>query len=219
MARPSKYTHRTTDAQGGSGYHPPRSAAPEIPLPLKRIIIQALDGKELKQWFQQWTKVQSLAIAQNFFIFLKQAGLFNSQSKLRELFVLVRQPLILHLLGILHREGLLDDELLSLAANNRKSSLLWEIHHRLSRWLLGYPLTSGIKRMLLRSGLAHIHQTPEAIANLLANRHPQDLLEQMQAITLKILHSQRHQIILPGKFNPLPEFYFKIRDLENAASA
>ncbi len=192
--------------------------APEIPLPLKRIIIQPLDAEELKQWFQQWTKVQSLAIAQNFFTFLKQAGLFASRSKLRELSVLVRQPLILHLLGILHREGLLDDELLHLAAANKpKSSLLWEIHHRLSRWLLGYPLTGGIKTMLLRSGLAHIHRTPEAIANLLASRHPQDLLEQMQAIALKILHSQRHQISLAEEANTLPGFYFKIRDLESAA--
>ena len=191
--------------------------APEIPLPLKRIIIQPLDAEELKQWFQQWAKVQSLAIAQNFFTFLKQAGLFTSQSRLRELSVLVRQPLMLHLLGILHRDGLLDDELLQLAANTQKSSLLWEIYHRLSRWLLGYPLIGGIKTMLLRSGLAHIHRTPEAIANLLANRHPQDLLEQMQAIALKILHSQRHQIKLAGEFNTLPAFYFKIRDLENAA--
>ncbi|MCC5608066.1 pentapeptide repeat-containing protein [Nostoc sp. CHAB 5834] len=193
--------------------------APEIPLPLKRIIIQPLDAEELKQWFQQWTKVQSLAIAQNFFTFLKQAGLFADRSKLRELSVLIRQPLTLHLLGILHREGLLDDELLHLAANNPKSSLLWEIHHRLSRWLLSYPLTGGIKTMLLRSGLAHIHRTPEAIANLLANRHPQDLLEQMQAIALKILHSQRHQINLTGEFNTLPAFYFKIRDLESAAKS
>ncbi|WP_375506885.1 pentapeptide repeat-containing protein [uncultured Nostoc sp.] len=191
--------------------------APEIPLPLKRIIIQPLDAEELKQWFQQWTKVQSLAIAQNFFTFLKQAGLFASQSKLRELSVLVRQPLMLHLLGILHREGLLDDELLHLAANNPKSSLLWEIHHRLSRWLLGYPLTGGIKTMLLRSGLAHIYRTPEAIANLLASRHPQDLLEQMQAIALKILHSQRHQINLAEEANTLSGFYFKIWNLESAA--
>ncbi len=193
--------------------------APEIPLPLRRIIIQPFDVDELKQWFQQWAKVQSLAIAQNFFTLLKQAGLFTNQSKLRELSALIRQPLMLHLLGILHRDGLLDDELLQLAANAPKSSLLWEIHHRLSRWLLGYPLTGGIKTMLLRSGSAHIHRTPEAIANLLANRHPQDLLEQMQAIALKILHSQRHQINLAGEFNPLPGFYFKIRDLESAAKS
>ncbi|WP_306557889.1 NACHT domain-containing protein [Nostoc sp. 'Peltigera malacea cyanobiont' DB3992] len=47
-----------------------------LPLLLRRIIIQPLDAEELKQWFQQWAKVQSLAIAQNFFTFLKQTGLF-----------------------------------------------------------------------------------------------------------------------------------------------
>ncbi|MEH2354210.1 pentapeptide repeat-containing protein [Nostoc sp.] len=191
----------------------------ELPLLLRRIIIQPLDVDEFKQWFQQWAKVQSLPIAQNFFTLLKQAGLFNSQSKLSELCPLVRQPLMLHLLGILHREGLLDDELLQLAANTQKSFLLWEIHHRLSRWLLGYPLIGGIKTMLLRSGTAHIHRTPEAIANLLANRHPQDLLEQMQAIALKILHSQRHQINLAGEFNSLPAFYFKVWNVESAAKS
>ncbi|MBN3892599.1 MAG: pentapeptide repeat-containing protein [Nostoc sp. JL31] len=191
----------------------------ELPLLLRRIIIQPLDGDELKQWFQQWAKVQSLPIAQNFFTLLKQAGLFASQSRLKELSALVRQPLMLHLLGILHREGLLDDELLQLAANTQKSFLLWEIHHRLSRWLLGYPLIGGIKTMLLRSGSAHIHRTPEAIANLLANRHPQDLFEQMQAIALKILHSQRHQINLAGEFNSLPGFYFKIWDVESSGES
>ncbi|MHC5856706.1 pentapeptide repeat-containing protein [Nostoc sp.] len=191
----------------------------ELPLLLKRIIIQPLDVDELKQWFQQWAKVQSLPIAQNLFTLLKQSGVFASQSKLRELSALVRQPLMLHLLGILHRDGLLDDELLQLAANTQKSFLLWEIHHRLSRWLLGYPLIGGIKTMLLRSGSAHIHRTPEAIANLLAGRHPQDLLEQMQAIALKILHSQRHQINVTGEFKTLPEFYFKIRDVESSGES
>ncbi|MEH1778032.1 MAG: pentapeptide repeat-containing protein [Nostoc sp.] len=191
----------------------------ELPLLLKRIIIQPLDVDELKQWFQQWAKVQSLPIAQNLFTLLKQSGVFASQSKLRELSALVRQPLMLHLLGILHRDGLLDDELLQLAANTQKSFLLWEIHHRLSRWLLGYPLIGGIKTMLLRSGSAHIHRTPEAIANLLAGRHPQDLLEQMQAIALKILHSQRHQINVVGEFKTLPGFYFKIRDVESVTQS
>ncbi|MBN4006856.1 pentapeptide repeat-containing protein [Nostoc sp. LPT] len=191
----------------------------ELPLLLRRIIIQPLDVDELKQWFQQWAKVQSLPITQNFFTFLKQAGLFTSQSKLRELSALVRQPLMLHLLGILHREGLLDDELLQLAANTQKSFLLSEIHHRLSRWLLGYPLSGGFKTMLLRSGTAHIHRTPEAIANLLADRHPQDLLEQMQAIALKILHSQRYQINLAGEFNTLPAFYFKTWDVESSGES
>ncbi|MEH2078595.1 MAG: pentapeptide repeat-containing protein [Nostoc sp.] len=191
----------------------------ELPLLLRRIIIQPSDVDELKQWFQQWAKVQSLPITQNLFTFLKQAGLFTSQSKLRELSALVRQPLMLHLLGILHREGLLDDELLQLAANTQKSFLLSEIHHRLSRWLLSYPLSGGSKTMLLRSGTAHIHRTPEAIANLLAGRHPQDLLEQMQAIALKILHSQRYQINLASGFNTLPAFYFKISDVESSGES
>ncbi len=65
--------------------------------------------------------------------------------------------------------------------------------------------------MLLRSGSAHIHRTPEAIANLLCDRHPQDLLEQMQATALQILHSDRPQIHLSEKFPlpTLPSFYFK----------
>jgi len=193
--------------------------APEVSLPFRRITIQPLDVEELKQWFQQWAKVQSLAIAQNYFTFLKQTGLFASQSKFSEISAFVRQPLMLHLLGILHRDGLLDDELLQLSTNTQKSFLLWEIYHRLSRWLLGYPLTGGIKTMLLRSGSAHIHRTPEAIANLLAGRHPQNILEEMQAIALKILHSQRHQINVTGEFNNLPGFYFKIRDLESPAES
>ncbi|RCJ22633.1 hypothetical protein A6S26_21085 [Nostoc sp. ATCC 43529] len=183
---------------------------PEILLLFRRIAIQPFDVEELKQWFQQWTKVQSLAIAQNLFTFLKQAGLFG-KSKFPELSVFVRQPLMLHLLAILHREGLLDDELLQLTT---KAPLLWEIYYRLSRWLLGYPLTGGMKTMLLRSGFAHIHRTPEAIANLLDHRHAEDLLEQMQAIALKILHSQRYQI--NGEWKNLPGFYFEIRNWESS---
>ncbi|MDZ8081930.1 MAG: pentapeptide repeat-containing protein [Nostoc sp. DcaGUA01] len=182
----------------------------EVLVLFKRIAIQPFDVEELKQWFQQWTKVQLLPIAQNFFTFLKQAGLFG-KSKFPELSVFIRQPLMLHLLGILHREGLLDDELLQL---DTKAALLWEIHHRLSRWLLGYPLTGGMKTMLLRSGFAHIHRTPEAIANLLGDRHAEDLLEQMQAIALKILQSQRYQIY--EEWKNLPGFYFEVRDLESS---
>ncbi|MBE9039071.1 hypothetical protein [aff. Roholtiella sp. LEGE 12411] len=53
-----------------------------------------------------------------------------------------------------------------------------------------------------------------AIANLFSGRHPQDTLELMQAIALKILHSQRHLIDLTGKFHTLPGFYSKIPSLE-----
>lgn len=187
---------------------------PELLLLSRRIAIQPFDVEKLKLWFQQWTAIQSLPIAQNYFMFLKQAGLFAHNTKLAELSALIRQPLMLYLLGVLHRDGLLDDEILELATNTKQSTsatLLWEIHHRLSRWLLGYPLTEGMKTILLRSGSAHIHRTPAAIANLLSNRHPQDVLEQIQAIALKILHSDRHQVNLAQEFAPntLPAFYFR----------
>ncbi|HLO88050.1 MAG TPA: NACHT domain-containing protein, partial [Nostocaceae cyanobacterium] len=196
-----------------SGLQTLSEVAPELIAKTKRITIQPLDVDELRQWFQQWANVQSLPIAQNFFTFLKQAGLFASQPKLPKLSTLIRQPLMLYLFGVLHRDGLLDEELLQLATNNDKTSttaLLWEVYCRLSRWLLGYPHFDGMKTMLLRAGTAHINRTPEAIANLLAGRHPQDVLAQMQSIALKILHSDRQQINLPqGIDTPtLPHFYF-----------
>ncbi len=180
--------------------------SPEISLQWQQIAIQPLEADQLKRWFQQWATVQSLSIAQNYFTFLKQAGVLTSKSQLSELSNLVRQPLMLYLLGVLHRDGLLDNEVLQITS----TALLWEIYHRLSRWLLGYPLTGGIKTMLLRSGSAHIHRTPEAIANLLFGRYPQDLLAQMQAITLQILHGDRHQVTLSAELstNTLPAFYF-----------
>ncbi len=188
--------------------------APEIPPQWRRITIQQLTANELKLWFQQWTLIQSLPVAQNFFTFLKQAGLFTSKSKLPELSALVHQPFMLYLLGVLHRDGLLDDGILQLAYNqqNSNSSLLWEIYHRLQQWLLGYPLTGNIRASLQRQGLAHIHRTQEAIANLLAGHHPQDVIDQIQTISLQILHSDRHHITL--ELTPtanLPPFYFQKR--------
>ncbi|MCC5636680.1 pentapeptide repeat-containing protein [Nostoc sp. CHAB 5844] len=183
----------------------------DILLQLQQIVIQPLEQEQLKQWFQQWAILQSLPIAQNFFTFLKQSGLFISNSKFPELAALVRQPLMLYLLGVLHRDALIDDEIWQLAQQKSIATVVWEIYHRLSRWLLGYPVTGGIKTMLLRSGSAHIHRTQEAIANLLSNRHPQDLLDQMQAIALQILHSDHYQINLPenSSTNIPPAFYFK----------
>jgi hypothetical protein len=181
----------------------------EIPLQWRRITIQPLEVNELKQWFQKWALVQSLPTAQNFFTFLKQAGLFTPQSHLSELSYLVHQPLMLHLLAVLHRDGLLDEELLQ---KNHRANFLWEIYSRLRRWLLGYPLTGEMNPMLSRPGMAHIHRTPEAIANLLTDYHPQEVIAQIQAIALKILHGDRHQITLTEAVNTniLPAFYFQI---------
>ncbi|MBE9005629.1 pentapeptide repeat-containing protein [Fortiea sp. LEGE XX443] len=190
----------------------------DILLQLQQITIQPLEQEQLKQWFQQWAILQSLPIAQNFFTFLKQAGLFIGKSQLPELAALVRQPLMLYLLGVLHRDALIDDEIWELGQQTSTATVLWEIYNRLSRWLLGYPATGGIKTMLLRSGSAHIHRTQEAIANLLSGHHPQDLLNQIQAIALQILHSDRYQINLPTEFhhNIPPAFYFRTSSSPNS---
>jgi Pentapeptide repeats (8 copies)/NACHT domain len=189
----------------------------ELPLQLQRISIQPFEPELLKQWFQQWAKVQSLAIAQNFFTFLKESGLFASKSNTLELAKLTRQPLMLYVLGVLHRDGMLDDKILQLTANTQdfgSAPIYFEIFHRLNRWLLGYPLEGGIKTVMLRSDSNHIHRTPDAIANLLGSHHPSYLLQSMRAIALKILHSQHNQVNITQESNPksLPAFYFRSKE-------
>ncbi|MEA5571012.1 pentapeptide repeat-containing protein [Calothrix sp. UHCC 0171] len=184
---------------------------------LRRIVIQPFRQEELRLWFQNWATLQSIPLAQNFFTFLKQAGLFANNSKLPEFSLLVRQPLYLYLLGILYRDGLFDNELIELAAQQQQTGgavLLWEIYQRLNRWLLGYPGVDGIKPMLIREGTAHIHRTQDAIAHLFQTHNRQDLRLKIQAIALKILQSQRHysQIAdaeIAGEYKDLPGFYFR----------
>ncbi|MEB3181770.1 MAG: pentapeptide repeat-containing protein [Nostocaceae cyanobacterium] len=187
-----------------------REIAPEIPNKFRQVTIQPLGQEEIKLWFQQWTKVQSLAIAHNLFTFLKTAGVFSAKSPLVELSTCVREPLMLYLLAILHRDGLLDEEILQLA-DVQPESVEYEIYYSISRWLLGYPRTGGTKTLLFKDGSAHIHRTQEAIANLLQGRHPQNLLLQMQQVALQILHSGRQSIPLPENLNhnSLPAFYFR----------
>ncbi len=184
---------------------------PEVLPQLQRLAIKPWEQDEWRQWFQYWTNVQSLNVAQNYFTFLKQESIFNRHSKLPQLSSLVRQPLMLYLLGILHRDGLWNNENLPSAYKEQKTHipLLWEIYQSLNRWLLGYPLTTGMQTILWRAGSAHIHRTPEAIANLLKGGEPADLLAKMQAIALQILHSQRHHIIdSQANIHQLPALYF-----------
>ncbi|MBF2067782.1 MAG: pentapeptide repeat-containing protein [Calothrix sp. C42_A2020_038] len=186
-------------------------------VPFKRIAIQPFEQEQLRIWFQNWTIVQSAPVAQNFFMFLKQAGLFSSKSKLPEFTRLVRQPLMLYLLAILYRDGLLDDEVIEIAsqAKQRGSAfLVWEIYQCLNRWLLGYPSTGGVKSILIREGTAHIYRTQDAVANLLQNHHPKDIRAQMLSAALKILHSQQHTEWteeLEANTLTLPAFYFDNR--------
>jgi hypothetical protein len=184
-----------------------RELYPEVLPELQRIGIKFWEQDEWRQWFQCWTNVQSLSVAQNYFTFLKKRGIFNNSSPLS---ALVRQPLMLYLLAILHRDGLWNSENLPSTYKEQTTyiSLLWEIYQTLNRWLLGYPATGGMRTMLWRVGSAHIHRTPEAIANLLQGKEPADLLTTIQAIALKILHSQCHYIIdSAASIHYLPNFY------------
>ena len=178
---------------------------------LQRIKIQPLGQDEWKQWFSNWSKVQSMKVAQNFFKFLKKNRAFSQKSHFL-LSDLVRQPLMLYLLAILHRDELLDDEILQSATNPQITNIavvLWKIYERLNQWLLDYP-TRGINQKILSSSVQnHIHRTPEAVNLLIKNRHPQTLIEEIQTVALKIIHSGKKSIKLKADLNKLPEFYFR----------
>ncbi|MGB3639403.1 MAG: NACHT domain-containing protein, partial [Rivularia sp. (in: cyanobacteria)] len=83
---------------------------------LRRIKIQPWGQDEWKQWFASWAKVQSITVSQNFFSFLKKNKAFSRKSHFL-LSDLVRQPLMLYLLAVLHRDELIDDEILESATN------------------------------------------------------------------------------------------------------
>ncbi|MEO1376726.1 MAG: NACHT domain-containing protein, partial [Cyanobacteria bacterium J06635_10] len=180
---------------------------------LRKIKIQPWRQDEWKQWFGNWAKLQSMAIAQNFFTFLKKNKGFSQKSQFL-LSDFVRQPLMLYLLAILHRDELLDDEILQLATNPQATNsyvVLWSVYERLAGWLLGYGVSGGISQKILTSSLSGgIHRTPEAVTSLLKNRHPQELIDQMQAVALQILYSGKKKIDFIGDRNQLSAFYFKI---------
>ncbi|MEL7242713.1 MAG: pentapeptide repeat-containing protein [Cyanobacteria bacterium J06573_2] len=163
---------------------------------LERIKIQPWGQDDWKQWFANWSKVQSIKVAQGFFKFLKKNKAFSKKSHFL-LADLVRQPLMLYLLAILHRDELLDDEILQCATNPQITNtavVLWKIYERLNQWLLGYPVRSISQKILASSDFGHIHRTPEAINLLTKNHHPQELIKQIETVALLILHSGKRSI-------------------------
>ena len=178
---------------------------------LRTIKIQPWGQDDWKQWFGNWAKVQSMAIAQNFFTFLKKNKGFSQKSQFL-LSDFVRQPLMLYLLAILHRDELLDNEILQLATNPQTTNsyvVLWSIYERLDGWLLGYGVSPISQKILTSSLSGDIHRTPEAVTALLQNRLPQELIDEMEAVALQILYSGKKKIDLKGDFTQLPAFYFK----------
>ncbi len=159
---------------------------------LQRIKIQAWGQNEWKLWFASWAKVQSNGVAQNYFTLLKKNKAFSQKSQF-PLSNLVCQPLMLYLLGILHREELLDNEILQLAINHYTNNVVisWAIYQRLNQWLFGYRVSGAIS--------PHIHYTSEAAV----------LIDEMEAVALQILFSGNKKIDLTSDFSTLSAFYFK----------
>lgn len=161
------------------------------PVPLKRIAIQPFGQDEFRQWFQQWAKLGSRSIAQAYFNFLKHGKVFQRQSAAKELANLVKRPLLLYLLGILHRDALVDESIFQINSPQVK----FEIYERICRWLLGETAAeSSSTPELLREGLAHASRSSEAIANLLQDRHPQYLRHKMQVAALTIVQTGQYQV-------------------------
>jgi uncharacterized protein YjbI with pentapeptide repeats len=162
-----------------------------LPDQLRRIVVEPMGQDEFRQWFSAWAKLQSKTIAQAYFSFLKQGGAFKQRSSVNDLVSLVTRPLTLYLLGILHRDGWVDETIFQMGSPQVK----FEIYDRITRWLLGEPASGdGPLPELIREGLAHASRSLEAIANLLQGRDPQQLRQQMQVAALTIIQTGQYQV-------------------------
>jgi hypothetical protein len=172
----------------------------------QRLRLVLMDQDSLRQWFRQWAALQTKAIAQSYFNFLKNGGAFRHNKSVQELrlnlqseettpvAVLAHQPFTLMLMAILHRDGFLDDRIFNLSAE----ALNFEIFERLNSWLMGaatdaYP-QPGMIADLSRTGPAHACRTPDAVANLLAGRSPRLLRQQIQTAAFRLHQSGRGQL-------------------------
>ena len=157
---------------------------------LQVIALQSMEQEELKQWFICWSKLQSKSLAQAYFSFLKQHGIFKQSSTRQTIASLVLQPLMLYLLGILYRDGLIDGQIFKL----QQSQFQLEIYERITHWLLGKSLLgSNLLPELVKEGLAHAYRSPEAITNLLTGRQPEQLQESIQKLAFTLLQTSKWQ--------------------------
>jgi hypothetical protein len=162
-----------------------------LPDQLRRVVIELMGEGEFRQWFPRWAKLQSKSIAQAYFNFLKHGGVLKQRLPGNDLASLVKRPLMLYLLGVLHRDAWVDETIFQMGA----SQVRFEIYDRITRWLLGEPATGDTPLPeLIREGLAHASRSLEAIANLLQGRHPQELRGQMQVAALTIIQTGQHQV-------------------------
>ena len=162
-----------------------------LPDQLHRIVVEPMGQDEFRQWFGAWAKLQSKSIAQAYFSFLKHGGAFKQRSSGNDLASLVTRPLMLYLLGVLHRDSWIDESIFQMGS----PQVQFEIYDRITRWLLGEPATGeGPLPELIREGFAHASRSLEAIANLLQGRDPQELRRQMQLAALMIIQTGQYQV-------------------------
>ncbi|HEY9615032.1 pentapeptide repeat-containing protein [Allocoleopsis sp.] len=162
-----------------------------LPDQLHRIVVEPMGQDEFRQWFGAWAKLQSKSIAQAYFSFLKHGGAFKQRSSAKDLASLVTRPLMLYLLGVLHRDSWIDESIFQMGS----PQVQFEIYDRITRWLLGEPATGeGPLPELIREGFAHASRSLEAIANLLQGRDPQELRRQMQLAALMIIQTGQYQV-------------------------
>ncbi|HBQ99870.1 MAG TPA: hypothetical protein DD761_15365 [Cyanobacteria bacterium UBA11691] len=190
-----------------------------FPLKISRFQIEPMDLESVQEWFKNWSKLQSREIAKSYFDFLKQAGLFSNKTAAKELAAMVRQPLMLYLLGILHRDGFFEKDLIDIPFPGIKL----EIYDRMMTWLLG-EITSGRLRgrqtqKLIRIGLGHAGRSQETISRFLKGRSPFNLRILCQNAALILLQSGQQTLNsthLKAKLNlaeseplDLPSFLFQ----------
>ncbi|MGK7929462.1 MAG: pentapeptide repeat-containing protein, partial [Spirulina sp.] len=110
---------------------------------LQRIRIAPFDRDALKQWFKQWSKLQSQAISYRYFRTLKEKGLFHRRPEVLENAKLVHSPLSLFLLGLLHR----DDKLAADLFEKKTSRARFEMYENLFQLSMSHEqLSMGERR-------------------------------------------------------------------------
>ncbi len=192
-------------------------APTRFPLKIARFQLEPMNLDTLQEWFKNWSKLQSREVAKSYFDFLKQAGLFSGKTTAKELAALVRQPLMLYFLGVLHRDGCLEKELIEMPFPGVKL----EIYERVITWLLGETSlgTLGSTEKLIRFGFGHAGRSREVIASFLQGRSAANVRLLSQKVALILLQSGQESLSeihlrqeLDGDFTEglnLPNFLFQ----------
>lgn len=181
---------------------------------LDKITILPFDQEQLRQWFIQWINLQSRTTSQSYFNFLKQEKIFTKSPDNLAFNEFILRPLSLYLLGLLHRDGLLDSSLFRLSFPEFKLAL----YQRLICWLLGEFLYSNYRFVeRKKEGLVHANRQQADIDRLLANHTPQECFNLWKSLHLPCEKPNNFPCPLPVMlFNSIGnQLYFSHRFFED----